>query len=68
MRAKEYPLLCRVVEEGLRQGWRDHFKHEELEPSPATREPLLSVLEEAVLNALCEAFDLDDRAPEKFDG
>lgn len=68
MKAKEYPLLCRAVEEGLEAGWRRYWKHRPGE-SAALHDQMLPELEEAVINELLEAFDIDspESDPEKFD-
>lgn len=52
MRAREYRLLERCIEEGLQRGYRRAFKHTE---SP-TEDALLDALQRNVLGEIAEAF------------
>lgn len=55
MKAKEYPLLCQCVEDGLLCGWNRAHKH------TATPEPehIRNEQHEAIMNEIAEWFDFD---------
>lgn len=59
MRVRAYPVLERAVEEGIAAGWRRAHKHTDKPAPELIREAVL----DAVLSAICEAFDFpeDDR-------
>ena len=56
MRAKEYDLMRRAVEDGVAYGWRRAHKYNEAPDERA----ICDAMEEAVVNALCEWFTFDD--------
>lgn len=55
-KVKIYPVLARCVEEGVGYGMHRAFKHTET-PS---HEAICEQVEQAVMNALCEALDLGE--------
>lgn len=55
MRAREYAVLDRAVEEGVAYGWVRAHKHTD---SP-TKDELLAHIEQAVMTEICEWFDLE---------
>lgn len=56
MKAKEYNVLTRCIEEGVMRGWNRAYKHEE-NPDP---QHIRDQIEQAVLNEICEWFDFED--------
>ena len=56
LRVRVYPVLVEAIEAGVRYGWRRAHKHEE---SPDER-TIMEAIESAVLNEMCERFDLID--------
>jgi len=56
MKANEYAILERAVEEGVAYGWRRAHKYEE-NPSDLT---LRNEIEQAVMNSICEVFNFAD--------
>jgi len=63
MRAKEYKLMSRAVEEGVAYGWRRAHKHVE-DPSDAI---VLTEIEQAVINEICEWFEFRDEYEDSND-
>ncbi len=55
MKAKEYEILARAVEEGVRHGIIRAFKHDD---NPL-KEHMAETVESEVLNAICEVFNFD---------
>ena len=63
MKAKDYAVLCRAIEDGIAYGLTRADKYAEADPlTEAQRERVADKLEEAVLNEVCEWFDFDDNA------
>ena len=61
MRAREYDVLSRAVEEGVRLGWQHAHKHDDQPSAEAIQERI----EQDVLNAICEWFTFDDTLEEE---
>lgn len=59
MKAKEYPLLVRCVEEGVDYGYMRAYKHTDTPDETAIK----TAIQEAVVSAICEAFDFDTGEP-----
>lgn len=61
MKAKEYDVLVRAVEEGLRCGIRRMLKHRETYPDiwGADREEVIGELTDHVVSGICDWFDFD---------
>lgn len=57
MRAREWEIMSRAVEEGVRVGWRRAHKHT---TSPGEEQIVLDI-ENAVLGAICEMFMFDNK-------
>jgi hypothetical protein len=53
MRAKEYDVLTRAVEEGVAYGWNRAYKHTTKPDPDQAREEIY----QAVVNSICEVFD-----------
>lgn len=62
MKAKEYLLLARCVEDGIQYGINRAHKHTE---SP-TREHLVREIENAVMNEICTWFNFEDSYDEQI--
>lgn len=60
MKAREYDVLVRAVEEGAALGYRHAFKHTAAPSTEAVEEAIVL----AVLNAVCEVFDFAPDEPE----
>ena len=61
MRAKEYPLFVRCLEEGITAGLHKCFKREYLKPVDDQNDSLaVDQISQYVLNEVCEAFNFDD--------
>ena len=60
MRANEYQMFARAVEEGVASGWRRAHKHVE-QPPP---EDIMAAIEGAVMAAVCEVFWFDGQEPQ----
>jgi len=56
MRAREYDVLARAIEEGVAAGMRRAHKHT---PTP-THELIEYEIHNGVMLAICEVFDFDD--------
>jgi hypothetical protein len=54
MKAKEYPVLARAVEDGVADGYRRAHKHTG-NPVPGT---VINEIEQAVLGAICAVFEI----------
>lgn len=62
MKAKEYHVLHRAVEEGLQAGWNRAHKYvaeDDLPEIDAIREHLLITMHDAVMLVITEWFDFD---------
>lgn len=57
MRAREYDVLVRAVEEGTAYGWARAHKHNDAPTDQQIK---------AVLDAICEWFDFEDRLDERI--
>lgn len=55
MRAKDYDVLTRAIEEGCSYGVRRAYKHNDA-PS---QEEIAAAVETAVISAICEVFEFD---------
>ena len=55
-----YPLLSSVVEGGITCGIHHAFKHTETALSEDEMNNLTARVEDAVMNAICEVFDIED--------
>jgi hypothetical protein len=53
MRARDYEILRRAVEEGIARGWTRAHKHTET-PTP---EEVQDMIESAILDEICEWFE-----------
>ena len=56
--ARVYLLLSSVVEGGITCGVRRAFKHTEMALSEDEMNSLVACIEDAVLDAICEAFEV----------
>ena len=56
MKAKEYNLIAQCVENGVKLGWNRVNKYHE---NP-DHETICDVIENAVLNEICEWFDFEE--------
>lgn len=56
MKAREYNLIAKCVEDGIMLGWNRAHKHTD-NPDPDT---IRDAIEVAVLNEMCEWFDFDE--------
>jgi hypothetical protein len=63
VRAKEYEILTRAIEEGVAFGWTRAHKHT---PTPET-DHILGQIEQGVVNAICEVFDFEPSSSEVLD-
>lgn len=61
MKAREYDVLCRAVEDGVAYGWRRAHKHVE-DPDEHT---IQVEIQQAVVNTICEWFDFDNEAADE---
>ena len=61
MKAREYDVLARAVEEGIAAGWQHAHKHTET-PSP---EAVHDQIHMDVMTAICEWFTFDDTLEEE---
>lgn len=61
MRAREYDVLVRAVEEGAAYGWDRAHKHSDA----PTDQQIKAAIEQAVLDTICEWFDFEDRLDER---
>ena len=59
MKAKEYEVLHRAVEEGILLGWNRAHKHWDGPPTDAVRDPILEAIQDAVMLTITEWFDFD---------
>jgi hypothetical protein len=59
MRANDYVILSRAVEEGARCGWRRAHKHGD--GSPPSEEMVVEHVEREVMNAICEVFQFSEQ-------
>jgi hypothetical protein len=56
MRVRAYPVLVDAVSAGVARGWHRAHKHDD-EPD---EEAIRAAVEDAVLGAICEAFDFPE--------
>jgi hypothetical protein len=56
MRAKEYNLMVRCIEEGVSYGYARAFKYTDTPDEAAIK----TALEDAILNVICENFTFDE--------
>lgn len=62
MKAREYAILARAVEEGVAYGYTRAHKHVDT----PTRDQLQACVEMEVLNAICEVFEFDDAVGDDY--
>jgi len=67
VKAKEYEVLRRAVEEGCAYGIRRYYKHRGSCPTPLAQEEIGAEIADSVVNAICEWFEFDDAPAEKLD-
>ena len=53
MKAKEYSVLLRAVEEGVQRGWNRAHKHTD----KPTEDQMIEAMETNIMNEICEWFD-----------
>ena len=61
MRAKEYDLMSRCVEDGITRGYHRAFKHTE-NPDPAQ---IIESIRVHVMGEICDAFTFEDLPQEE---
>lgn len=61
MKAKEYVILARAVEDGVDYGWLRAHKHAD---NPAEHD-IKREMTEGVINAICECFEFEKREEEE---
>lgn len=60
MKAKEYPLMARCVEDGIAYGYTRAHKHTETPNEQLIKQEIYN----AVMNEICECFDFDNEGKE----
>lgn len=59
MKAREYPLLQRTVQEGLDAALHGYFYRQPTLPTPHYMPDLAAALVQGIVDKICEVFELD---------
>lgn len=60
LKPKTYPILVQAIEEGVAHGFHQAYKHADISNNEPIEHQIKDAITNAVINEICEWFEIDD--------